>query len=119
MFHLKLRNRQSPTGVLLQTGSSAKQRILTCLHAMHLKGKVYYYVTTDKPRKWRKLDSDLAIAKRMWPEIEGVGYVNSLDYTFHGVALRYRKLVVAAKAPQTQKDNEKELQRLEGKLCFA
>ncbi len=85
---------------------------------MHLKGKVYYYVTTDKPRKWRKLDSDLAIAKRMWAEIEGE-QVNPLDYTFHGVALRYRKLVLPAKAPQTQKDNEKELQRLEGKLCLA
>jgi len=79
---------------------------------MHLKGKTYYYVTTDSPRKWQKLDADLAIAKKLWAEIEGE-QVNPLDYTFHAIALRYRKIVLPTKAPQTQKDNEKELQRLE------
>jgi len=79
---------------------------------MHLKGKMYYYVTTSIPRKWTKLHTELAIAKRLWAEIEGE-QVNPLDYTFHGVALRYRKEIMPTKAPQTQKDNEKELQRLE------
>lgn len=79
---------------------------------VHLKGKMYYYVTTDSPRKWRKLHADLAIAKRMWAEIEGE-QVNPLDYTFHGIAARYRKDVIPTKAPQTQRDNERELQKLE------
>ncbi len=79
---------------------------------MHLKGKTYYYVTTTTPRQWRKLHTDLAVAKKMWAEIEGE-QVNPLDYTFHGIALRYRKEIIPTKSPQTQKDNEKELQRLE------
>lgn len=78
---------------------------------MHVKGKMYYHVSTDSPRKWTKLGSDLALAKRLWAEIEGERYdVN--DITFRGIAVRYRKEVFPTKAPQTQRDNEKELERL-------
>src|SRR3989338_498271 len=79
---------------------------------MNLKGKMYYHVSTDTPRKWTKLGQDLSIAKRLWAEIEGEqpGPNNS---TFRGITARYRKEVFPAKAPQTQRDNEKELARLE------
>lgn len=79
---------------------------------MNLKGKTYYHVSTDTPRKWTKLGQDLAIAKRLWAEIEGE-QPDPNHCTFSGVAARYRKEVFPAKAPQTQRDNEKELEKLE------
>lgn len=78
---------------------------------MNLKGETYYHVSTDSPRKWTKLGQDLAIAKRLWAEIEGepLGRDNS---TFSSIAARYRKEIFPTKAPQTQLDNEKELAKL-------
>lgn len=78
---------------------------------MNLKGKMHYHVSTDTPRKWTKLSQDLSIAKRLWAEIEGEP-VDCNNSTFAGVATRYRKEVFPTKAPQTQRDNEKELARL-------
>jgi len=37
---------------------------------MHLKSGTYYYVTTDKPRKWISLGKDLNEARRKWADIE-------------------------------------------------
>ena len=37
---------------------------------MHLKSGTYYYVTTDKPRKWISLGKDLNDARRKWADIE-------------------------------------------------
>lgn len=79
---------------------------------MHLKGRMYYHVSTDSPRKWTKLGNDLALAKRLWAEIEGERY-DPQDCTFRGITVRYRKEVLPTKAPQTQRDNEKELEKLE------
>lgn len=79
---------------------------------MSIKGKMYYHVSTDSPRKWTKLDRDLSLAKRLWAEIEGEP-VDHNNRAFSGVAARYRKEVFPTKAPQTQRDNEKELARLE------
>ena len=79
---------------------------------MNLKGKTYYHVSTDSPRKWTKLGPDLVIAKRLWAEIEGE-QIDPQDNTFKAIAARYRKEVIPTKARQTQLDNEKELQRLE------
>ncbi|MDO8292626.1 MAG: tyrosine-type recombinase/integrase [Gallionella sp.] len=79
---------------------------------MNLKGRMYYHVSTDMPRKWKKLDQDLSIAKRLWAEIEGEP-VDRNNSSFAGVAARYRKEVFPTKAPQTQRDNEKEMARLE------
>ncbi len=79
---------------------------------MHLKGKTYYHVSTDSPRKWTRLHIELALAKRLWAEIEGA-QPDPLNSTFRGIAERYRKEIVTTKAPQTQLDNEKELTRLE------
>lgn len=78
---------------------------------MNLKGKTYYHVSTDAPRKWTKLGQDLSIAKRLWAEIEGEK-LDPNNATFSGIADRYRKEVFPTKAPQTQRDNEKELSRL-------
>jgi hypothetical protein len=73
---------------------------------------MYYHVSTDNPRKWTKLDRDLALAKRLWAEIEGE-HPDPNNCTFSGIAARYRKEVFPTKAFQTQKDNEKELAKLE------
>lgn len=73
---------------------------------------MYYHVSTDKVRKWTKLDQDLSIAKRLWAEIEGE-QPDPNNSTFRGITARYRKDVFPTKAPQTQRDNEKELVRLE------
>ena len=37
---------------------------------MHAKGGTYYYVTSTTPRKWIKLDADLAKARIKWAAIE-------------------------------------------------
>lgn len=73
---------------------------------------MYYHVSTDTPRKWTKLDQDLSMAKRLWAEIEGE-QPDPNNCTFQGIATRYRKEIFPTKAPQTQRDNEKELTRLE------
>jgi integrase len=78
---------------------------------MHLKGKTYYHVSTTIPRKWTKLDRDIAIAKRLWADIEGEQH-NPQDHTFNGIVARYRKEVLPSKAVRTQRDNEKELAKL-------
>jgi len=42
---------------------------------MHLKGGTYYYVTSGQPRKWIRLDRDLAKAKILWAQLESGGAV--------------------------------------------
>ena len=79
---------------------------------MNLKGKTYYHVSIDTPRKWTKLGQDLATAKRLWAEIEGE-QPDPNNHTFSGITASYRKEVFPTKALQTQRDNEKELARLE------
>lgn len=79
---------------------------------MHLKGGTYYHVSSDRPRKWTRLDRVYAVAIRLYAEIEGTSYPEN-DTTFRAVATRYRREIFPRKAPQTQRDNEKELQNLE------
>lgn len=79
---------------------------------MNLKGKTYYHVSTDSPRKWTKLGQDLSIAKRLWAEIEGE-QPDPNNLTFSGIVSRYRKEVLPSKSYRTQKDNEKEFLKLE------
>lgn len=42
---------------------------------MHMKGETYYYVTSTTPRKWIRLDKDLARAKLLWAQIETGGAI--------------------------------------------
>lgn len=37
---------------------------------MHVKCGMYYYVTTDAPRKWISMGRDLSKARIRWAEIE-------------------------------------------------
>jgi integrase len=78
---------------------------------MHLKGRVYYYVTSTSPRKWIKLDKDLSAAKVLWAKHEAVE-VDEHTKSFRNVVRRYIRDVLPSKAPQTQKDNHKEMAKL-------
>ena len=79
---------------------------------MHLKGGTYWHVSSDHPRKWTRLDREWAVAIRLYAEIEGTTYPEN-DTTFHAIASRYRREIFPRKAPQTQRDNEKELRNLD------
>ncbi len=79
---------------------------------MHLKGETYYHVGSGSPRVWTKLGREWAIAIRLYAEIEGTQYPEN-DATFKAIAARYRREILPRKAPQTQRDNAKELQNLE------
>ena len=76
---------------------------------MHLKGGTYYHLSSEKSRGWTKLDREYAIAIRLYAEIEGTIYPEN-DTMFRAIAKRYRREVFPRKAPQTQRDNEKEMQ---------
>lgn len=79
---------------------------------MAQKGRAYYYVTNDKPRKWIPLGDDYPRALAAWAKLEGEPVPESAR-TLSQIAAWYRKDVLPTKAVRTQKDNEAELQRLE------
>src|SRR5262249_50464673 len=79
---------------------------------MHRKGGTYWHVSSGTPRKWTKLAREFPIAIRLYADIEGATYPKH-DVTFKAIALRYRSEIFPTKAPQTQRDNEKELVNLE------
>lgn len=78
---------------------------------MTKKGKYYYHVTTTTPRKWTPLGADRALALMAWARLEG-DQLDPTVKTFEAVALRYEREVIPTKAPRTQRDNLKELDRL-------
>ena len=78
---------------------------------MAQKGKAYYYVTSTTPRKWIPLGQNLNQARLKWAELEQEP-IDNKDKTFAVIAERYRREVLRQKAPRTQKDYLKELDRL-------
>jgi len=78
---------------------------------MHMKGQHYYHVTSTPPRKWTALGRERARALLEWARIEGTEPDASVR-TFEVIALRYERQVMPTKAPRTQIDNLKELDRL-------
>lgn len=79
---------------------------------MHLKGGTYWHVSSGTSRRWTKLDKHFPIALRLYADIEGTRYPDQ-DVTVKNIAQRYRREIFPSKAPQTQRDNEKELANLE------
>lgn len=67
---------------------------------MHLKGGMYYYVTSTTPRRWIKLDRQLGIAMQLWAGIEG----NGDPGTFEGLANKYLAECTADLAENTRKN---------------
>lgn len=55
---------------MISTMGRRRQFNLDLPPRMHLKSGTYYYVTTDKPRKWISLGKDLNEARRKWADIE-------------------------------------------------
>lgn len=88
-----------------------RQKDLDLPPRLHRKGDAYYYVTSTEPRRWIKMGKDLAEAKLAWAKLEGEQPDNN-DKAFSAVAKRYKKEIFPTKAPQTQKDNTKELENL-------
>jgi integrase len=75
---------------------------------MHRRRNAYYYVTQ---KKWIPLGSDLMEAKRKWVEMECKPSPAEVN-TIADAILRYRREVLPTKAPRTQRDNHRELNRL-------
>ena len=79
------------------------------------KGKktFYYYDHGGKPRREEPLGSDYGLAIVRWAEIQRAGAEKpAAIVTFGYVATRYLAEVVPTKAPRTQRDNLRELERL-------
>lgn len=79
---------------------------------MGQKGKAYYYVTNDRPRRWIPLGSDYVAALIAWAKHEGEP-VPETARTLSQVIAWYRVKVLPGKSLRTQDDNEAELARLE------
>lgn len=70
----------------------------------------YYYDTGSKPRKEIPLGNDYAIAVKKWAELQIDAKPRHQEIiTFRYVAERYTRDVIPTKAPNTQRDNIKEL----------
>jgi integrase len=59
------------------------------MHPPKSKGGCFYYVTTGSPRKWIKLDPDLAKSKVLWAQLEGTetgqgSFITALDEWYAG-----------------------------------
>lgn len=59
------------------------------MHPPKSKGGCFYYVTTGSPRKWIKLDPDLAKSKALWAQLEGTetgqgSFITALDEWYAG-----------------------------------
>lgn len=74
----------------------------------------YYYDHGGKPRRETPLGSDYGLAIKRWAELEGDREAPQVRaaITFRHVANEYRRQVIPTKAPRTQRDNIKELDKL-------
>jgi integrase len=83
----------------------------TGMRARH-RGKVtYYYLDTgEKPRKEISLGKDYTLAVKRWAELTNSKAPNAI--TFRYISERYIREVLPNKAPTTQKDNLRELNKL-------
>jgi integrase len=79
---------------------------------MAQKGRSYYYVTNEKPRRWIPLGNDYPTALHEWAKHEGQPVPDSAR-TLTQIAAWYAKDVLPRKAARTQRDNRAELKRLE------
>lgn len=83
------------------------------MRARHRAGKVYYFLDTGaKPRKEVPLGCDYVLAVQKWAELTSMRKPSNAVGTLGHTAARYRKDVIPAKAPETQKDNLRELAKL-------
>lgn len=77
-------------------------------------GKVFYYYDTGKrPRKEIPLGADYALALKKYAELEiDARGVPQNVVTFYHVGERYRCEIIPTKAPSTQHDNNRELDKI-------
>lgn len=96
MGRIATRNRNLPAG----------------MRARHRGEKTYYFLDTGaKPRREIPLGQDYVIAVQKWAELTVSGTPGAL-ITFRAAAERYQREVIPTKAPETQKDNLRELANL-------
>lgn len=79
---------------------------------MHLKHGAYYHVSTNSPRKWTKLATDLGSALKAWADIEASAIPND-QTVFSAVAAMYKAQEVVKLRDRTQQDYQKHLKFLE------
>ena len=80
---------------------------------MHRKGNSYYFVQmVEGRRSWVPLGNDLAIARLKWAELTNIGDAEVEDITFAVAVARYRRDALPAKAPKTQEEYDRALDRL-------
>lgn len=83
------------------------------MRARHRAGKVYYFLDTGaRPRKEIPLGTDYVLAVQKWAELTSMKKPKSATGTLGHTVERYRKDVIPTKAPETQKDNARELVKL-------
>lgn len=79
-------------------------------------GRLYYYFDTGtRPRKEIPLGADYALAVKQWAELAMArdgSKPSAAVITFKHAAERYQREVFPTKAPRTQRDNLKELEKL-------
>lgn len=83
------------------------------MRARHRVGKTYYFLDNgEKPRREVSLGTDYVLAVQKWAELTSMVKPESAVSTFRHAAERYRSEVMPNKAPETQKDNTRELANL-------
>jgi integrase len=74
--------------------------------------KYYYYDMGGKPRRWKALGGDFVDALRQYADLEGGNRTGEKLVTFRHVAQRYLTEVLPSKAPETQRTNLLQLDKL-------
>jgi integrase len=83
------------------------------MRARHRTGKTYYFLDTGtKPRREVALGTDYVLAVQKWAELTSMAKPEAAVSTFRHAAERYQREVIPEKAPETQKDNARELANL-------
>lgn len=78
-----------------------------------LRGKTYYYYDRGgRPRRWKALGGDFIQALRQYADLESNSQAVAQFITFRQVAERYLIEVLPHKAPQTQRTNLLQLEKL-------
>lgn len=90
-----------------------RRKNLNLPRRMHQKGRCFYYVVmVNGKSSWTPLGPDLAVARLKWAELENVNYESCDQVTFDMAAARYEREALPFKAPKTQEEYMRQLEKL-------